>query len=55
MAHLEGADDVSQISPISRFVAGGIGGVVSQFVFLEACISPYLIWSIGFRYIPLIL
>jgi len=31
MAHLEDADDVSQISPISRFVAGGIGGVVSQF------------------------
>jgi hypothetical protein len=33
MACLEGVEDVSQISPLSRFVAGGVGGVVSQYVF----------------------
>jgi hypothetical protein len=46
MASLEGVEDVSQISPVSRFVAGGVGGVVSQLVFpsflswLQADIGP---------------
>lgn len=31
LARLEGADDVKNISPIARFMAGGVGGVVSQF------------------------
>jgi hypothetical protein len=38
MAYLEGVEDVSLISPLSRFVAGGVGGVVSQFVFFS--LSP---------------
>ena len=31
LSRLEGTDDASNISPISRFLAGGIGGVVSQY------------------------
>ena len=53
MAHLEGADDVTKISSFSRFVAGGIGGVVSQSVFPDGWCGPqaYLIRP-GFPYIP---
>ncbi len=43
LAKLEGAEDVSQISPLSRFLAGGIGGVVSQFVFLAVLKSNYVL------------
>ena len=32
---LEGVNDPSHISPISRFLAGGVGGVVSQ------CVSAF--------------
>ncbi|KAL7271075.1 hypothetical protein RUND412_006192 [Rhizina undulata] len=42
LAKLEGANDVNQISPLSRFLAGGIGGVVSQF-------SIYPIDTLKFR------
>ncbi|KAI5813331.1 mitochondrial carrier domain-containing protein [Pyronema omphalodes] len=31
LARLEGVEDVKQMSSVSRFIAGGIGGVVSQF------------------------
>ncbi|KAG0642060.1 mitochondrial carrier domain-containing protein [Tuber brumale] len=41
-SRLEGANDASNISPISRFLAGGIGGVVSQF-------SIYPIDTLKFR------
>ena len=30
MARLEGVDNVRDISPMARFFAGGVGGVVSQ-------------------------
>lgn len=30
-ARIEGVDDVSQISKVSTYLAGGFGGVVSQF------------------------
>ncbi|KAH0605505.1 uncharacterized protein H6S33_004727 [Morchella sextelata] len=42
LARLEGAEDASQISPMARFLAGGIGGVVSQF-------SIYPIDTLKFR------
>ncbi|KAL0634004.1 hypothetical protein Q9L58_007105 [Maublancomyces gigas] len=32
LARLEGVEDASQISPMARFLAGGVGGVVSQWV-----------------------
>jgi len=30
MAKFEGVDNVHDISPMARFFAGGVGGVVSQ-------------------------
>lgn len=33
LCQLEGHGDPQNINPISKFVAGGAGGVVSQFVF----------------------
>ncbi|CAZ85743.1 unnamed protein product [Tuber melanosporum] len=42
LSRLEGTNDASNISPISRFLAGGIGGVVSQF-------SIYPIDTLKFR------
>jgi len=42
LAKLEGAEDPTEVSPTSRFVAGGIGGVVSQF-------SVYPVDTLKFR------
>ncbi|KAI5806724.1 mitochondrial carrier domain-containing protein, partial [Peziza echinospora] len=42
LARFEGAEDVRDISPMARFLAGGIGGVVSQF-------SIYPIDTLKFR------
>lgn len=30
IAHLEGHGDANQMNPVSKFVAGGLGGMVSQ-------------------------
>lgn len=30
LAHLEGHDDPQNINPYSKFVAGGVGGLISQ-------------------------
>lgn len=43
MAHLEGAEDATKISSISRFVAGGIGGVVSQSVPPDGVVHKLLV------------
>ena len=42
LAHLEGAEDVTKISSFSRFMAGGIGGVVSQSVFPDGGVHKHI-------------
>lgn len=39
LARLEGVEDASQISPMARFLAGGVGGVVSQ------CVQDHATWK----------
>lgn len=43
LARLEGVEDASQISPMARFLAGGVGGVVSQCVQYHATRRKYII------------
>ena len=41
LAKFEGVDNVRDISPMSRFFAGGVGGVVSQYTHLVFNISEH--------------
>jgi hypothetical protein len=52
LGRLEGVGDPSNLSPISRFLAGGIGGVVSQCVCIDLDGGElFLIDNIDFPYI----
>ena len=41
MAQLEGHGDPKQLNPFSKFLAGGVGGMASQYVLLCSLGLPY--------------
>lgn len=49
LARLEGVEDASQISPMARFLAGGVGGVVSQCVQDHATRRRDIIFNIALQ------